>query len=102
MSGQRVYDTSGFSAESAYSAIYSLGKDVRSTWEQQLQPHGFLRPHKSWLVNFRHIHRIHRDTIVLSSGKSIPMSRRRTNEIREQYGILMREVNRLCRLDSFL
>ena len=38
MSGQRVYDTSGFSAESAYSAIYSLGKDVRSTWEQQLQP----------------------------------------------------------------
>ena len=63
--------------------------------EQQMQPHGFLRPHKSWLVNFRHIHRIHRDAIVLSSGECIPMSRRRTNEIREQYGILMREVNRL-------
>ncbi len=38
MSGQRAYDTSGFSAESAYSAIYSLGKDVRSTWDKQLQP----------------------------------------------------------------
>ena len=36
--GQRAYDTSGFSAESAYGAIYSLGKDVHTTWENQLRP----------------------------------------------------------------
>ena len=38
VSGQRAYDTSGFSAESAYSAIYSLHKDVENAWEKQLKP----------------------------------------------------------------
>ena len=38
VSGQRAYDTSGFSAESAYSAIYSLHGDVASAWEEQLKP----------------------------------------------------------------
>ena len=38
ISGQRAYDTSGFSAESAYSAVYSLHKDVASVWEKQLKP----------------------------------------------------------------
>ena len=38
VNGQRAYDTSGFSAESAYSAIYSLHNDVASTWDKQLQP----------------------------------------------------------------
>ena len=38
ISGQRTYDTSGFSAESAYGAIYSLNKDVSNAWEKQLKP----------------------------------------------------------------
>ena len=38
VSGQRAYDTSGFSAESAYGAIYALSKDVNAAWEKQLQP----------------------------------------------------------------
>ncbi len=38
ISGQRAYDTSGFSAESAYNAIYSLHQDVSAVWEKQLQP----------------------------------------------------------------
>ena len=36
--GQRAYDTSGFSAETAYDAVYSLGKDVNTAWDKQLQP----------------------------------------------------------------
>ena len=38
VSGQRAYDTSGFSAESAYGAIYALGKDANAAWEKKLQP----------------------------------------------------------------
>ena len=38
VAGQRAYDTSGFSAESAYSAIYSLHKDVAAAWEKQIKP----------------------------------------------------------------
>ena len=36
--GIREYNKSGFSAESAYSAIYDLGKDVDQAWSQKLQP----------------------------------------------------------------
>lgn len=63
--------------------------------EQQLQPHGFLRPHKSWLVNYRHIHQIYRDEVILDCGEHVPMSRRRTSEIRQQYGILLRDEDML-------
>lgn len=36
--GQKVYDASGFSSESAYQAIYALGDDTASAWEQVLRP----------------------------------------------------------------
>ena len=38
VAGQRAYDTSGFSAESAYGAIYTLSGDVRGAWDKQLKP----------------------------------------------------------------
>ena len=38
LAGQRAYDTSGFSAESAYGAIYTLSGDVRAAWDKQLKP----------------------------------------------------------------
>ena len=59
--------------------------------EQNMQEFGFLRVHKSWLVNFRFIHQIRREEILLKNGEIVPMSRRRSNEIRQQYSILMRE-----------
>ncbi|MCR4646626.1 MAG: LytTR family DNA-binding domain-containing protein [Oscillospiraceae bacterium] len=59
--------------------------------EAQLKPFGFLRPHKSYLINYRYISRIYRERITLTDGGSIPMSRRKTSQIREQYSVLMRK-----------
>ena len=38
IAGQRAFETSGFSAEAAYSAIHALSRDTKTVWEKKLQP----------------------------------------------------------------
>lgn len=53
--------------------------------EQSLAAHGFMRIHKGYLVNYRYIARLEKSEATLSGGKKIPISRRKTKEIRQQY-----------------
>ena len=67
--------------------------------EQLLLPYGFLRVHKSYLVNYNYIHSIQREELTLTDGTRIPVSRRRyqaiqaaflrltMNEIRNEEGL---------------
>lgn len=67
--------------------------------EQLLLPYGFLRVHKSYLVNYNYIHSIQREELRLTDGTRIPVSRRRfpaiqdaflrltSNEIRDEEGL---------------
>ena len=59
--------------------------------EEELTPHGFLRVHKGYLVNFSAIDRFGGDELVLTSGMSIPISRSKVREVREKYLQLSRE-----------
>ena len=59
--------------------------------EEELTPHGFLRVHKGYLVNFSAIDRFGGDELVLTSGTSIPISRSKVREVREKYLQLSRE-----------
>lgn len=63
--------------------------------EEQLTPHGFLRVHKGYLVNYRYISQIEQTEILLNTGRRIPLSRRKVQEIRENYLELMSEHNSL-------
>ena len=67
------------------------GRITLDQLERQLAPCGFLRPHKSWLVNYHFISRIYREKILLQNGEEIPLSRRKTTQIREQFAVLMRK-----------
>ncbi|MBR2087221.1 MAG: response regulator transcription factor [Oscillospiraceae bacterium] len=79
-----------------HDSIQLYGRDMTMEKLEELTADtGFLRPHKSWLVNFRYIHQIFREEIILKSGDHIPLSRRRTNEIRLQYSKLLRERDRI-------
>lgn len=49
----------------------------------------FVRIHKSYLVNYRHIVRFSYDTVKLSNGEVLPVSSHRKQEVDEQLAKLM-------------
>lgn len=53
-----------------------------------LEPFGFIKPHKSYLVNFHYITRIEGNKIYLDDGSEIPISRYRANDVRTKYRML--------------
>lgn len=59
--------------------------------ETELESHGFLRVHKGYLVNYRHIRLFQGNDILLDSGDCVPVSRRKLQEVKEAYMELMQE-----------
>ena len=54
-------------------------------FETLLAPHGFLKPHRSFLVNYQFISVIEKDSILLDDGTRIPLSRNRVAIIKKQF-----------------
>ena len=54
-------------------------------FEDQLTPHGFLKPHQSFLVNCKYISVIEKDAVLLDNGERIPLSRNRVSEVKQQF-----------------
>jgi two-component system, LytTR family, response regulator LytT len=63
--------------------------------ETELTPHGFLRIHKGYLVNYRFIRKICENDVILTNGEQLAVSRRRLTEIREKYMELMQSEGAL-------
>ena len=59
--------------------------------EGRLVNYGFLRIHKGYLVNYLYIRSILGDEVVLTSGKKLPMSKKRKDEIMKQYLAISRK-----------
>ena len=49
-------------------------------YEEQIGNNGFIRIHKSYLVNFRYMYSVEKNIVLLSSGEELPLSRYRANE----------------------
>lgn len=60
-------------------------KAMLSEYENILKDNAFFSPHRSYLVNLRHIHLIKKDCIVLDNGVSLPLSRRREKELKKLF-----------------
>ncbi len=56
-----------------------------SEFENQLIPAGFVRPYKSYLVNFKYVHSIEKTQITLDNGTKLPLSRYKANEVRDKF-----------------
>ncbi len=63
-----------------------------SDYEKQWEKFGFIRTHKSYLVNGRCIYSIRENAVVLDDGKEILLSRRRKAAVRKKFEALMRGV----------
>lgn len=63
--------------------------------EDELEENGFLRVHKGYLVNYRHIRLFQKQDIIMDNGDLIPVSRRKLQEIKDKYIELMQEEGSL-------
>lgn len=53
--------------------------------EHELEPYGFIRVHKGMLVNYRFISRILALEVELTTGGTLPLSRRKAADIKKKY-----------------
>lgn len=53
--------------------------------EQKLSDYGFLRIHKSYLVNMKHIRRLSGYTALLDTGEELPIPRQRYQSVKELF-----------------
>lgn len=58
--------------------------------EELLLPHGFIRVHKGFLVNYRYIRKITSRCVLLDTGSDLPVGRDRLAAARERYLALMK------------
>lgn len=79
-----------------YQMVYLLDQDkpveVKMTMEkleEMMRPHGFIRIHKGYLVNYRLIRRIDTSDLTLMDGTVLPIGRSKTQEVRTQYLALL-------------
>ena len=59
--------------------------------EEKLSDHGFIRIHKGYLLNYLYIRSIANDEVYLTTGISLPMSKKRKDEIMKQYMAISRK-----------
>lgn len=77
-----IQDIIYISAEDKYAVIYTQNQHYVSDcslkdYEEQLTPYGFFRIHRKHLINMYHHKTINGSNIVLSSGISLPISKRK-------------------------
>ncbi|MCM1411986.1 MAG: LytTR family DNA-binding domain-containing protein [Lachnospiraceae bacterium] len=63
-----------FIRKSFYDNIREIAQDKR-----------FIQPHQSFLVNMSHVDKLAQDCMILKSGKSIPISRKKAAQVKKEY-----------------
>lgn len=61
--------------------------------EEFFKPYGFIRVHKTYLVNCRYVYQIRNDQVILnykSERTVLPLSARRRVDVKEKFKLLMR------------
>lgn len=61
-------------------------------YEERMKNMGFIRIHKSYLVNFRYICSIGKNNVKLTCGGELPLSRNRVNETKKKLLAMLKTV----------
>ena len=65
-------------------------------YEERLKSNGFIRIHKSFLVNFRFIESVGKTAVTLTDGTALLLSRNRVAETKRKMMIFSRNKVQLC------
>ena len=63
-------------------AVLATSKAL-SAIEKELSEYGFIRTHKSYIVNTRYIFSVERNSIILSNGENLPVSRTKLTDVKQ-------------------
>lgn len=63
-------------------AVLTTSKAL-SAMEKELSEYGFIRTHKSYIVNTRYIFSVERNSIILSNGENLPVSRTKLTDVKQ-------------------
>lgn len=61
-------------------------------WEETLKAEGFIRIHKSFLVNLYHVGKLEKDNLLLDNGERLFISRYRYPEVKARFESYMRHL----------
>lgn len=61
-------------------------------YERQMKNNGFIRIHKSYLVNFRYICSVEKNAVFLKGGKKLPLSRSRVDDTKMKMLVFSRNI----------
>ena len=64
-----------------------------NTIEKEISQYGFIRIHKSYLVNFRYINLICQKEVTLDNGNTLPLSRRKFESTKKELMRFSREIS---------
>ena len=78
--GDRNYSTFHLTKKKTKISSKTLGY-----FEEILEDKGFIRCHRSFIINFKHIQRMQKDSFVLKDASEIPISRRRKKDVKRWF-----------------
>lgn len=63
-----------------------------SSLEEQLRPYGFIRSHKSFLINVSHIYNIFKDSVTMDNKDMLPISKHKHKEVHQEFLSYMESI----------
>ena len=67
-------------------------RDSLNSIEKSYSHYGFIRIHSRYLVNYRYIYSIESSTVVLTNKQQLPMSRSKSNSVKEAFLFFSRRL----------
>ena len=84
-----IFQTDGESVKSIF---------IRKSFDEEIreiaQDKRFMQVHKSFLINMNYVNKLTHNTILMESGKSIPISKKRVVNVRKEYLLFVSEQYR--------
>lgn len=78
--------------------LYIRGRSITTNipmqeWEEMLCGHGFASPHKSYLVNLQYVSRLNKESLQLTTGEEVYVSKRKYKTFKEEFMMYVEKMN---------
>ena len=103
----RYFEVKGHQVTAFFDETEERVSGTLNEYEERLKDVGFIRVHKSYLVNFRFIESIGKTTVTLTDGSTLALSRNRVAETKKKLLVFSRNIgadfseHKVCQVNRF-